>query len=111
MLDPELSRRVAALVDGAGPLVRVSPEAEKLAVFFPETSKAEICAEIIAVATQAGRGVELENLSDAEGRWPAEIREIIKRRAYEIWEEQGRPPGRADEHWLLAEREITGADR
>ena len=30
----------------------------------------------------------------------------IRERAYEIWNAQGCPEGRADEHWLTAEREI-----
>ena len=31
----------------------------------------------------------------------------ISRRAQEIWEEEGRPDGRAEEHWLRAEAEIA----
>jgi hypothetical protein len=34
------------------------------------------------------------------------IQAAIERRAYSIWENEGRPPGRALEHWLRAEREI-----
>jgi Protein of unknown function (DUF2934) len=30
----------------------------------------------------------------------------IRERAYEIWSAHGCPDGRADEHWLTAEREI-----
>jgi hypothetical protein len=30
----------------------------------------------------------------------------ITQRAREIWEREGRPEGRAEEHWLQAEREI-----
>ena len=30
----------------------------------------------------------------------------IRERAYEIWNTRGCPEGRADEHWLTAEREI-----
>ena len=30
----------------------------------------------------------------------------IRERAYEIWNAHGRPEGHADEHWLMAEREI-----
>lgn len=30
---------------------------------------------------------------------------LVRARAYEIWEAQGRPEGRALEHWLEAERE------
>lgn len=31
----------------------------------------------------------------------------IQERAYQIWEEQGRPQGRDDEHWRQAEREFA----
>lgn len=30
----------------------------------------------------------------------------IARRAYEIWEHAGRPPGQAEQHWVQAEKEI-----
>lgn len=30
----------------------------------------------------------------------------IQRRAYQLWEAEGRPSGRAMEHWLSAEAEI-----
>ena len=36
--------------------------------------------------------------------------ERIRRRAYEIWEEEGRPKGRQLEHWHRAERELAGED-
>lgn len=32
----------------------------------------------------------------------------IERRAYRLWEEEGRPHGRADAHWQKAERELDG---
>jgi Protein of unknown function (DUF2934) len=39
-----------------------------------------------------------------------ETRELIHRRtqcrAYELWEERGRPEGSADEDWYVAEREL-----
>lgn len=34
--------------------------------------------------------------------------EEIAARAYEIWEREGRPANKADEHWLRAERELCG---
>ena len=34
------------------------------------------------------------------------FREAIAARAQEIWEEEGRPEGRAEEHWLRAEAEL-----
>jgi hypothetical protein len=36
--------------------------------------------------------------------------ERIKRRAYELWENAGKPDDREDEFWMKAEREIAGAD-
>jgi hypothetical protein len=35
--------------------------------------------------------------------------EQIRRRAYEIWEREGRPEGRESEHWRLAAEEISAA--
>lgn len=32
----------------------------------------------------------------------------VAKRAYEIWQSQGSPHGQDQEHWLLAERELTG---
>ncbi|GAB1581155.1 DUF2934 domain-containing protein [Phyllobacterium phragmitis] len=34
--------------------------------------------------------------------------EQIKARAYEIWEQEGRPQGREHEHWEQARREVEG---
>ena len=34
--------------------------------------------------------------------------EEIAARAYKIWEREGRPANKADEHWLRAERELCG---
>ena len=34
--------------------------------------------------------------------------EQIRRRAYRLWEEAGRPEGRSGEFWLAAERDILG---
>ena len=33
-------------------------------------------------------------------------RDAINARAQEIWEQEGRPDGRAEEHWLRAEAEL-----
>jgi hypothetical protein len=35
-----------------------------------------------------------------------ELYDRVQQRAYEIWEREGRPHGRDDEHWQRAEREI-----
>jgi len=34
----------------------------------------------------------------------------IRMRAYEIWQGQGRPVGRAVEHWVEAERQLDEED-
>lgn len=35
----------------------------------------------------------------------------IRERAYRIWEEAGRPEGKAVEHWLQAEAEIASEEQ
>ncbi|WP_142849699.1 DUF2934 domain-containing protein [Telmatospirillum sp. J64-1] len=35
--------------------------------------------------------------------------EQVRRRAYEIWEAEGRPEGKEFDHWAQAERELSGA--
>ena len=38
----------------------------------------------------------------------ANLEQEIARLAHRYYEEEGRPEGRAEEHWLRAEREIKG---
>jgi hypothetical protein len=47
----------------------------------------------------------------SKGNPVGKLREEISRRAQEIWEDEGRPEGRAEEHWLRAEAEITQRGR
>jgi Protein of unknown function (DUF2934) len=35
----------------------------------------------------------------------------IRERAYQLWEQVGRPEGRADEFWHLAEQDLLNEDR
>lgn len=35
----------------------------------------------------------------------------IRDRAYEIWEREGRPEGKAETHWAQAEAEIAAEER
>ena len=35
-----------------------------------------------------------------------DVQVLIRMRAYEIWESEGYPEGKAEDHWLLAEAEI-----
>jgi hypothetical protein len=39
----------------------------------------------------------------------AELEALIRQRAYELWERDGRPDGRDDAHWAEAEREVGAA--
>ena len=36
--------------------------------------------------------------------------EQIRQRAHELWEQEGRPEGRHEEHWARARRELEGRD-
>jgi hypothetical protein len=40
-----------------------------------------------------------------------EKHEQIARRAYALWQAEGQPDGRHEEHWHCAAREITAEDR
>ena len=39
----------------------------------------------------------------------ADLDALIRQRAYELWEREGRPDGRDDAHWAAAERELGAA--
>jgi len=47
------------------------------------------------------------DLMIAEGLLNAERNALIQKRAYEIWEEEGRPVDKSAEHWLRAERDVA----
>jgi hypothetical protein len=67
----------------------------------PEHGKAK-AARTIATRSAAGKRVA--------SKLPKEsVQERIRRRAYELWETEGRPEGRAQAHWHQAELEITRA--
>ena len=38
------------------------------------------------------------------------LEERIRQRAYEMWEEAGRPAGRAEEYWQKARAEVAAED-
>ena len=40
-----------------------------------------------------------------------DLQERVRRRAYELWESEGRPAGREHDHWLQAEREVATTSR
>lgn len=61
--------------------------------------------------TAGALSVEFAGLSAVETRTASMVTEILERiraRAYQIWEEHGRPEGRHHDHWLQAEQEHVG---
>jgi hypothetical protein len=42
---------------------------------------------------------------DARAQTKASLDEIVRERAYALWEQEGRPEGRAAEHWQLAQEQ------
>jgi Protein of unknown function (DUF2934) len=48
--------------------------------------------------------------ADASLRQQPAREQAIRERAYEIWEEEGRPDGKDLDHWRRAELEISSAD-
>jgi hypothetical protein len=46
--------------------------------------------------------------ASAPTKGSADLREAIARRAYEIYEAEGRPEGRDEAHWRRAEAELLG---
>ena len=40
----------------------------------------------------------------------ADLHQRIRSRAYSLWEQEGWPDGRADEHWFRAEAEVAGVN-
>lgn len=48
----------------------------------------------------------MNNSTGSHASSPSPQPQEIERRARSIWEEEGRPEGRAFEHWLAAEREL-----
>jgi hypothetical protein len=41
-------------------------------------------------------------------RLSGDLQQRIQQRAYELWENEGRPQGREQAHWQQAERELAG---
>jgi hypothetical protein len=77
-------------------------KASKYRNFARWISDSETAQRILALAE------ELKNRARALAR-PDERR--IRKRAHEIWEENGRPVGRDEEFWFRAEREFREAEK
>lgn len=60
---------------------------------------------IPAIPESNGSAVPVGNIP-SNVTLPEDFAEQVRRRAYEIYEQSGRPDGRAQEHWAQAEAEI-----
>ncbi|MDD5194685.1 MAG: DUF2934 domain-containing protein [Candidatus Omnitrophica bacterium] len=40
--------------------------------------------------------------------YKTDVAECIRKKAYELWEKEGRKPGRALHYWLIAEKTVKG---
>ena len=81
----------------------------------PGTGKAQATKDPVEAATRksAGRGttasrsaVRKTAAGNAHG---IDLQALIRQRAYELWERDGRPEGRDHAHWQQAEREVGAA--
>jgi hypothetical protein len=61
-----------------------------------------------AKATVTKAAGQAAGRSAAPQRPKYDMHERIQRRAYELWESEGRPSGRAQANWLQAEAEMAG---
>jgi hypothetical protein len=59
-------------------------------------------------AAEARDPVTLSDVETPAHGAEAAQEEWIRQRAYQLWEEEGRPGGRALDHWLKAKDELTG---
>jgi hypothetical protein len=74
-----------------------------------EKDKARSAAKPKAGKTKAAPGATPATRRAASRRPREDMHERIRRRAYELWESEGRPEGRQHAHWYQAETEITRA--
>ncbi len=63
-----------------------------------EAEAAEIASRSVPDAQEA--------ISDPPAEAPVQREQMIRERAYALWEKEGRPDGRSVAHWLQAEAEI-----
>jgi DUF2934 family protein len=54
---------------------------------------------------------ELARSANRNGIAPGNAEEEIKKRAYEIWERDGRPKGKEDEFWQQAKQELRNENK
>lgn len=71
----------------------------------PATSKSERDTTPVKTAVVAPKSTRMADSQPAQAITPEEI----ARRAYAIWEGQGRPAGKEKEHWLQAEVQLKAS--
>ena len=76
---------------------------DQLAVFV---IRATLSAEVGEIKMSTIETMIRINLHIAEGLVRSQRNRLVRDRAYQIWEDQGRPAGREMENWLQAERDI-----
>jgi len=78
----------------------------------------ELARFVIDTTLSAGRGqldpgkvetLATINLNIAHGLTLSQRTELIRERAYQLWETEGRPDGHHEAHWLQAEQDINKA--
>jgi hypothetical protein len=72
--------------------------------------KAEIAREMTAPTTTKSLTRTVAAMP-AVSRGRQDLHERVRRRAYELWESEGRPAGREHDHWFQAEREVVARRR
>jgi hypothetical protein len=73
--------------------------------------KAEVARKTKAPSTTKPGSRTVAASSAAFAARPDALDERVRRRAYELWESEGRPAGREHDHWLQAEREVAATPR
>jgi Protein of unknown function (DUF2934) len=72
--------------------------------------KAEVVRKIVSRTTTNPVARTLAATTTSRGR-PDDLHERVRRRAYELWESEGRPAGRERDHWFQAEHEVATTRR
>jgi Protein of unknown function (DUF2934) len=73
--------------------------------------KAEIAREMTAPTTTKSLTRTVAAMPAVSRGHQDDLYERVRRRAYELWESEGRPAGREHDHWFQAEREVATTRR
>lgn len=109
--EPETTARPARGEEPAGTTKETVNKAAKKKIPSKDTAKKKAAkktpGEEAGKKTARKKG-EAPPVADrpAVGETGGPTEEEIRRRAYEIWEQRGREPGREEAHWIEAERQL-----